>query len=86
MEEEKQNRLKNIVTIYLNTIINGVLIFIIISVILFIISNTFFKITGVYLFIVAFIIVIFISPFFSKLNWGEKLLFKYELFLKKMVK
>lgn len=86
MEEEKQNRFRNLIIIYLNTILNGILIFIIISVLLFIISNILFKITGIYLFIIAFIIVIALSPLFSKLNWGERIINRYEKFLKKMIK
>jgi hypothetical protein len=71
---------------YLDNIIRGLLSLVFVGIGLFILLTGVLKIKFIIVFPIIFIVSILISPFLSRIKLGEKVLTKYERWLKKITK
>lgn len=84
-ENTKEDKMKNVVVMYMNILIRAIFFFFIISLITIMISY-FFKIKNpIYSFLFFFFLAILINPLIPNFNIGERLYDKYIKFLSKFI-
>jgi dolichol kinase len=71
---------------YTDLVVRGLIAFFVIGVFLFVVLVGFLKMKAVYMLPIAFIGSILLSPLLSKIKLGEKIVSKYEKFLRKTFK
>jgi len=81
---QKRGRYRNLMVIYLDGTIRGLLSFFIVGIGLFLLLVGVFHLNTIAVIIVAFLVSILISPLFSKIRVAEKLITKYEAWLNKI--
>ena len=87
-EKENQrldnNNARNYIVTYLDGALRGLVSFLVIGIGLYILLVGIFKMSFVFVLPIIFILTILVSPFLSKIKLGEKLLNKYDAWLKRM--
>jgi hypothetical protein len=85
-ESQKQSKLRDIIVVYFDIVIRGLIAFAFIGILLSIFLIGFLKLSYFIVLPIAFICSILISPFLSKIKLGDVLLTKYENYLGKIIK
>jgi len=78
------NNARNYIVTYLDGALRGLVSFLVIGIGLYILLVGILKMSFVFVLPIIFILTILVSPFLSKIKLGEKLLNKYDAWLKRM--
>jgi hypothetical protein len=79
-----KNNARNYIITYLDGILRGLVSFLVIGIGLYILLVGIFKMSFIFVLPIIFIITIMVSPFLSKIKLGEKLINKYDTWLRKV--
>lgn len=81
---QKQSKYRDLLIVYFDMTIRGLLSFFIVGIGLFLLLVGVFHLNTIAVIIIAFLVSIAISPLFSKIRVAEKLINKYENWLNKI--